>query len=81
MAIGEFKKYNPKDLEHLHDIEIMILKDILKILNKNNIPFFICSAIALPSIILFIFSDLRFIFFLRSWRSSCAWLFCRRRSS
>ncbi len=50
MAIGEFKKYNPKDLEHLHDIEIMILKDILKILNKNNIPYFIYAGSAIGAV-------------------------------
>ena len=37
--IGEFKEYTQEELNHLHKVDLMILKDVVKVLDKHNIPY------------------------------------------
>lgn len=39
MALN-LRHYSPEDLKHLHELEVMILKDMIDVLEKNNIPYF-----------------------------------------
>ena len=39
MALN-FREYTPEDLEHLHELEIMILNDMITVLERNDIPYF-----------------------------------------
>ena len=45
-----FKKYDSKELKHLQNIQLMILKDIIDLCEKNNIDYFAIGGTALGSV-------------------------------
>ena len=40
MERDEFRKYSDEEIEHLHEIELMILKDVVKILEKHDLKYY-----------------------------------------
>ena len=48
--IGEFKEYTPEELNHLHKVDLMILKDVVKVLDKHNIPYFLYAGSLLGAV-------------------------------
>lgn len=45
-----YKKYDPEELKHLQQVELMILKDIIDVCEKNNITYFIYGGSALGAV-------------------------------
>lgn len=40
MVAGEFRKYSDDEIKHLHDIELMILKDVVEVLDNHNLTYY-----------------------------------------
>ena len=50
MRVGEFRKYSDEEIKHLQDVELMILKDVVKILNKHNLNYYMYGGSLLGTI-------------------------------
>ena len=40
MRVSEFRKYTDEEIKHVQDVELMILKDVVKILEKHNLNYY-----------------------------------------
>lgn len=50
MGFGEFKKYSDEEIKHLQEVELMILKDVVKILDKHNLKYYMYAGSLLGTI-------------------------------
>lgn len=50
MGRSEFKKYTDEEIKHLQDVELMILKDVVKILEKHDLKYYIYGGSLLGTI-------------------------------
>ena len=50
MRIGEFKKYSDDEIKHLQEIELMILKDVVKLLDEHNLKYYMYGGSLLGTI-------------------------------
>lgn len=48
--IKEYRKYTDEELVHLRELELMILKDVVHILDKNNIPYILYAGTLLGAV-------------------------------
>ncbi|SEL01896.1 lipopolysaccharide cholinephosphotransferase [Methanobrevibacter gottschalkii] len=40
MVLGEFRKYSDEEIKHLQEVELMILKDVVEVLDKHNLKYY-----------------------------------------
>ena len=40
MVAGEFRKYSDDEIKHLQEVELMILKDVVKVLDKHDLKYY-----------------------------------------
>ena len=50
MRVSEFRKYTDEEIKHLQDVELMILKDVVKILEKHNLNYYMYGGSLLGTI-------------------------------
>lgn len=50
MARSEFRRYSDEEIEHLHKIELMILKDVVKILDEHDLKYYMYGGSLLGTI-------------------------------
>ena len=50
MTVGEFRNYTDDELKHLQDLELMILKDVVKLFDKHNIKYYMYGGTLLGTI-------------------------------
>lgn len=50
MRAGEFKKYSDEEIKHLQEVELMILKDVVKLLEKHDLKYYMYGGSLLGTI-------------------------------
>ena len=50
MRTGDFKKYDDETIKHLQEVELMILKDVVKILNEHDLKYYMYGGSLLGTI-------------------------------
>ena len=50
MSRDEFRKYSDEEIKHLQELELMILKDVVNILDKNNLKYYMYGGSLLGTI-------------------------------
>ena len=50
MRVSEFRKYTDEEIKHVQDVELMILKDVVKILEKHNLNYYMYGGSLLGTI-------------------------------
>ena len=50
MRVGEFKKYTDDEIKHLQEVELMILKDVVNLLDKHDLKYYMYGGSLLGTI-------------------------------
>ena len=50
MVRSEFRKYTDEEINHLHDVELMILKDVVELLDKHDLKYYMYGGSLLGTI-------------------------------
>ena len=50
MTVGEFRKYTDDEIKHLQEVELMILKDVVKLLEKHDLKYYMYGGSLLGTI-------------------------------
>ena len=51
MVAGEFRKYSDDEIKHLQEVELMILKDVVKVLDKHDLKYYMYGGSLIGTII------------------------------